>query len=82
MIYGLWGQQNAEEQERSINVSAGEINWLTDAWTKRWNRPPTDEDINQYLQKMVLYREEVAIGLVLPRQVEFGIHHAGTDQPC
>ncbi|NOQ47196.1 MAG: hypothetical protein GQ559_11105 [Desulfobulbaceae bacterium] len=66
-VYALWGQQDAEEQGRSINISAGEINWLTDVWEKRWMRPPTDEEltglINQYLREMVLYREAVAMGL-------------------
>ncbi len=66
-VYALWGQQETEEQGRTIDISAGEINWLTDAWEKRWLRPPTDEEltglINQYLREMVLYREAVAMGL-------------------
>ncbi len=66
-VYAFWGQQNTVEQERTINISAGEINWLTDIWKKRWMRPPTDEEraglINQYLREMVLYREAVAMGL-------------------
>ena len=67
MVYAFWGQQDTVEQERTINISAGEINWLTDIWKKRWMRPPTDEErmglINQYLREMVLYREAVAMGL-------------------
>ena len=66
-VYALWGQQDVEEQGRSINISAGEINWLTDVWEKRWMRPPTDAErtglVNQYLREMVLYREAVAMGL-------------------
>ena len=67
VAYGLWGQQDSEEQGRAIDISAGEINWLTDAWAKRWNRQPTEKEraglINQYLREMVLYREAVAMGL-------------------
>lgn len=67
VVYAFWGQQDAEEQGRTIDMSAGEINWLTEVWTKRWMRPPTDEEraglINQYLREMVLYREAVAMGL-------------------
>jgi peptidyl-prolyl cis-trans isomerase C len=67
VVYAFWGQQDTEEQGRAINISAGEINWLADAWEKRWNRPPTEEEqaglINQYLREMVLYREAVAMGL-------------------
>lgn len=67
MIYGLWGQKDAGEQERAITVTAGEIGWMTDSWKKRWGRPPTPEEreglIKQYLRETVLYREAVAMGL-------------------
>ncbi len=67
VLYGFMGQQNVEEQERAITITAGEIGWLTDTWKKRWNRPPTPEEregiIKQYLQEMILYREAVAMGL-------------------
>jgi len=39
VLYGLMGQQDVEEQERAITITSGEINWLTDTWEKRWNRP-------------------------------------------
>ncbi len=32
VVYGLMGQQDAEEQERAITITAGEIGWLTDTW--------------------------------------------------
>ena len=67
VIYGLWGQQEGEENERAITITSGEINWLTDNWKKRWNRPPTEMElagiIDQYLREMILYREAVAMGL-------------------
>ena len=67
ILYGFMGQQEAEEQERAITITTGEINWLTDTWKKRWNRPPTPEEragiIDQYLREMILYREAVAMGL-------------------
>lgn len=67
LLYGIMGQQNVEEQERAITITAGEIAWLTDSWQKRWNRPPTAEEreglIKQYLREMILYREAVAMGL-------------------
>ena len=66
-IYGFLDQQDTEEQERAVTITAGEIGWLTDSWKKRWNRPPTAEEregiINQYLKEMILYREAVAMGL-------------------
>ena len=67
VLFGLMGQEGAEEQERAITITAGEIGWLTDSWQKRWNRPPTPEEragiIDQYLREMILYREAVAMGL-------------------
>ena len=67
VLYGFMGQQDVEEQERTITITAGEIGWLTDTWEKRWNRPPTDKEregiIKQYLREMILYREAVAMGL-------------------
>ena len=67
VLYGFMGQQDVEEQERAITITSGEINWLTDTWKKRWNRPPTAEEreglIKQYLRETILYREAVAMGL-------------------
>jgi peptidyl-prolyl cis-trans isomerase C len=67
VLYAFWGQQETEEQERAITITAGEIGWLTDTWKKRWNRPPTPEEragiIDQYLREMILYREAVAMSL-------------------
>ncbi len=67
VLYGFMGQKDVEEQERAITITAGEIGWLTAAWEKRWNRPPTDKEreglIQQYLRETILYREAVAMGL-------------------
>jgi hypothetical protein len=67
VLYGFFRQQDAAIQERAITISAAEVNWLTDTWEKRWNRPPTPEEreglINEYLQEMILYREALAMGL-------------------
>ena len=67
VIYAYWGQQDVTENERAITITAGEIEWLSDSWQKRWNRPPTEQEregiINQYLKEMILYREALAMGL-------------------
>jgi len=94
VVYGLWGQQDAEDQGRTIDISAGEINWLNDVWEKRWYRPPTEEEragvINQYLREMVLYREALAMGLdkgdsvirrMLGQKLEFLSQDLITPQP-
>jgi peptidyl-prolyl cis-trans isomerase C len=67
VLYSFWGQKDDGENERAITITTGEITWLTDAWEKRWNRPPTEKEraglVDQYLREMVLYREAVAMGL-------------------
>jgi len=67
VLYAYWGQPNAEDQGKTITITAGEIEWLTDSWEKRWTRPPTPEErqglIDQYLREVILYREAVAMGL-------------------
>jgi hypothetical protein len=67
LLFGLMGQKETEKQERTVVVTAGEINWLTDTWEKRWNRPPTDQEregvVKQHLREVILFREAVAMGL-------------------
>ena len=67
VLYGFFRQQDAALQERAITITAAEVNWLTDTWQKRWNRPPTAEEreglINEYLREVILSREALAMGL-------------------
>jgi hypothetical protein len=69
-IYGLYltcGTRTESEPDNTITITAGEIEWLTTAWQKRWNRPPTAEErdglIQQHIRETVLYREALAMGL-------------------
>lgn len=69
-IYGLYmtcGTRTESEPDNTITMTAGEIEWLTTAWQKRWNRPPTTEErdglIKQHVRESVLYREALAMGL-------------------
>lgn len=56
-----------EEPDNRITVTAGEIDWLTASWQKRWNRPPTPEEraglIDEYVRETIFYREALAMGL-------------------
>jgi hypothetical protein len=55
------------ETDMIITVTTGEIDWMTESWQKRWNRPPTTAEmknvINEYIRETVFYREALAIGL-------------------
>jgi len=67
LLYAVFAEPAAEETDKTIIVSAGEIEWMNTAWQKRWNRPPTTEEldglIKQYIKETVLYREALTMGL-------------------
>ena len=66
-LYGWFAEPVAEESEKTIVVTAGEIEWMHASWQKRWNRPPTDSEfdglVQQYIRETVLYREALTMGL-------------------
>jgi hypothetical protein len=66
-LYGAFAEPVAEETDKSIVVTAGEIQWMQSSWQKRWNRPPTAKEfdglIQQYIKETVLYREALTMGL-------------------
>lgn len=67
VLYGVVAEPVLEEDDKSIVVSAGEIEWMRTSWQKRWNRPPTPQEfdglIQQYIRETVLYREALTMGL-------------------
>jgi hypothetical protein len=67
LLYGAFAEPVPEEVDKTIVVSAGEIEWMQTAWQKRWNRLPTPEEfdglIQQYIRETVLYREALTMGL-------------------
>jgi len=67
LLYGVFAEPVAEEDDKTIVVTAGEIEWMQTSWQKRWNRPPTEKEfdglIQQYIKETVLYREALTMGL-------------------
>jgi peptidyl-prolyl cis-trans isomerase C len=67
VLYGAVAERVPEETDKTIVVSAGEVEWMRTSWQKRWNRPPTREEfdglIQQYIRETVLYREALTMGL-------------------
>lgn len=67
LLYGAFAEPVPEEVDKTIVVSAGEIEWMETSWQKRWNRPPTAEEFDslmqQYIRETVLYREALTMGL-------------------
>ena len=84
LLYGLFAEPLPDKDNKTVVVTAGEIEWMQANWQKRWNRPPTPEEldglIQQYVKETILYREALTMGLNqhdpvvrrhLSRKVEF-----------
>ena len=67
LLYGVFAESVPEADDKTIVVTAGEVEWMQSTWQKRWNRPPTAKEfdglIQQYIREMVLYREALTMGL-------------------
>ncbi len=67
LLYGMFSESVPEADDKTVVVTAGEIEWMQSSWQKRWNRPPTREEldrlIQQYIRETVLYREALTMGL-------------------
>ena len=67
LLYGVFAESIPEADDKTIVVSAGELEWMQTAWQQRWNRPPTPAEfdglIQQYIKETVLYREALTMGL-------------------
>lgn len=64
--HSLWtAQQSADE--RTISVSAGQVERLAGLWASEAGRPPTPEEVKtliaEYVREEVLYREALRLGL-------------------
>ena len=67
LLYDVFAEPVPEDTDKTIVISAGEIEWMKTSWQKRWNRPPTAAEFNgliqQYIKETVLYREALTMGL-------------------
>ena len=67
LLYAVFAEPAAEDTDKTIVVSAGEIEWMNTVWQKRWSRAPTSDEldglIKQYIKETVLYREALTMGL-------------------
>jgi peptidyl-prolyl cis-trans isomerase C len=65
--YALLGAPDDAAAEQTVYISEARIDGLSIAWEKRWNRPPTEDElvglVRAYLREDILYREAVAMGL-------------------
>jgi len=66
-LYFFYGEPPLEEQDRTIVITQDYVNSLSQSFAKRWNRPPTDNElqglVGEYIRESLLYREALAMGL-------------------
>lgn len=67
LFYGLFSPVEESDPDRTVRVTAGDIESLANNWQRVWNRPPTAEELDglvrQHVREIVLYREALAMGL-------------------
>jgi peptidyl-prolyl cis-trans isomerase C len=70
LIFALLSDANVPQpggSEDRIVISGADVERLAVAWTQRWQRPPTEAELNgligEAVREQVLYREALALGL-------------------
>ncbi len=67
VLFSIVNKEESIESENKIVVSIAEIERLSDNWSKKWNRPPTERElmglVDSYIKEEVYYREALALGL-------------------
>lgn len=66
-LYGVLGEDSDAGDDRSIVVTAADIDALAGQWERMWNRPPTEDELagilRQHVRVKILHREALAMGL-------------------
>jgi len=65
--YALIGTPENDFRDTTIHVDGNRIEAFINQWERRWNRPPTRQEIDgliqAYVREDILYRQAVAMGL-------------------
>ncbi len=65
-VYALLNRSSATEDDRRIEISTAQIEWLAKNWEARWRRPPTEAELRGLVAERVrqeaLYRQALALG--------------------
>ena len=66
VLFGLVDESDETHSDRIV-VTAGQIERLTEGWTRTWQRPPTPQELDglveDHIREEVFYREALAMGL-------------------
>jgi peptidyl-prolyl cis-trans isomerase C len=70
LLFVFLSEPNAPEDvpdDNRIVISAAEVDRMAVAWTQRWQRPPSEDDlagmVREAVREQVLYREAMSLGL-------------------
>ena len=67
LVYAVASDLFSADASRRIEITASEIELLTETFQRRWQRPPTEEElrglVDARVREEVLYREALAVGL-------------------
>ncbi|NGZ10599.1 MAG: peptidyl-prolyl cis-trans isomerase [Nitrospira sp. LK70] len=69
LLFGAhgWINRGNDDPPRVLRVTAAEVNWLAETWTKQWQRQPSEEELRglvaDYVKEELLAREAKEVGL-------------------
>lgn len=69
LLFGVhtWLNRGSENEPRVVRVTAAEVNWLKETWSRQWHRPPDEQElrglISDYVKEVLLAREARELGL-------------------
>jgi hypothetical protein len=62
-----WLNRGGDGEPRVVRITAAEVNWLKETWTRQWQRPPNEQELRgmvaDYVKEALLAREARALGL-------------------
>jgi len=66
-VFTLVNDEGSSIDTNRIEVTMGDIDRLAQGWTRRWNRAPTETElqglVDSYIKEEIYYREALALGL-------------------
>ncbi len=67
LAYYIVAEPEKVADDKTVTVTTGEVEWLATVWESRWNRPPTQQELDglvqQQVRETILYREALGMGL-------------------
>lgn len=69
LLFAVYNWLNAEvgNEPHVVRITAAEVNWLRETWSRQWQRPPSEPELRgmvaDYLKEVLLAREARELGL-------------------